>query len=179
MSPLSLEQLAEFIKFYRQPITHFPRAMFRHGPGKQAYTILGLSPGRITMQAAKAAYRKLQAEYHPDKVSHLGKELQELAAIKALQFNLAFRRKSHRSPRHGRWSHHQRGVVTVHGQRRTSERFRQQVSLVRGSSLASAALQRMRPMVPAPPSPRKIGQGSGNLQTRRTGTETRTKRRGQ
>ena len=28
MSPLSLEQLAEFIKFYRQPLTHFPRAMF-------------------------------------------------------------------------------------------------------------------------------------------------------
>lgn len=56
---------------------------------RQAYSILGLPPGRITIQEAKAAYRKLQSEHHPDKVSHLGKEMQELAAIKSLQLNLA------------------------------------------------------------------------------------------
>lgn len=29
------------------------------------------------------------AEYHPDKVAHLGKELRELAALKCVEFNLA------------------------------------------------------------------------------------------
>src|ERR1700726_59761 len=31
---LSLEQVAEFKKFHGQPVTHFPRAVLRHDPGK-------------------------------------------------------------------------------------------------------------------------------------------------
>jgi len=31
------------------------------------------------------------AEYHPDKVSHLGQELREVAARRALEINLAMR----------------------------------------------------------------------------------------
>jgi hypothetical protein len=56
---------------------------------RDAYEILGLQPGRTTLSEAKAAYRLRMAEYHPDKVAHLGKELRDLAARKALEINLA------------------------------------------------------------------------------------------
>jgi hypothetical protein len=56
---------------------------------RQAYEILGLPPGRISIEKVTKAYRELQSQYHPDRVAHLGPEFQELAAMKALQFNLA------------------------------------------------------------------------------------------
>jgi len=56
---------------------------------RQAFEILGLPPGRITLAEAKAAHRRLMSEYHPDKVAHLGEELRKLAAQKALEINLA------------------------------------------------------------------------------------------
>jgi len=42
------------------------------------------------LSAAKRVYHKRVAEYHPDKVSALGRELQSLAARKALAINLAW-----------------------------------------------------------------------------------------
>jgi len=56
---------------------------------RRAYEILGIPPGRITLSVAQAAHRARVAEYHPDKVTHLGKELQELAARKTTEINLA------------------------------------------------------------------------------------------
>ena len=56
---------------------------------RQAYEILGLPPGRTTLKLARTAYHTRIAEYHPDKVAHLGQELRELAARKALEINLA------------------------------------------------------------------------------------------
>ena len=56
---------------------------------RQAYEILGIPPDRISMKDVKKTYRDLMTQYHPDRVAHLGKELQELAARKALHFNLA------------------------------------------------------------------------------------------
>jgi hypothetical protein len=56
---------------------------------RHAYEILGIPPGRTTLSAAQAAYRARIAEYHPDKTAHLGKELQELAARKTVEINLA------------------------------------------------------------------------------------------
>jgi hypothetical protein len=50
-----------------------------------------LSPGRITLSEARAAWRARIALYHPDKVDHLGQELRDLAARKALEINLAIR----------------------------------------------------------------------------------------
>ena len=58
---------------------------------RQAHEILGLPPGRVTLGVARIAYRARMAEYHPDKVSHLGQELREVAARRALEINLAMR----------------------------------------------------------------------------------------
>jgi hypothetical protein len=58
---------------------------------RRAYEILGIPPGRITIEAARMAYRQRMAEYHPDKVAHLGPELRELAERKATEFNLAIK----------------------------------------------------------------------------------------
>jgi hypothetical protein len=56
---------------------------------RQAYEILGLRPGRTTITEVKKAFHARMAEYHPDKVAHLGVELRELASRKAVQINLA------------------------------------------------------------------------------------------
>ena len=42
------------------------------------YTILGVTPG-ASKDEIKAAYRRLAAQYHPDKVQHLGQEFQKMA----------------------------------------------------------------------------------------------------
>jgi DnaJ like chaperone protein len=44
-----------------------------------------------TSQEARRAYRERIAEYHPDKVAHLGKELRDLASRKTLEINLAMK----------------------------------------------------------------------------------------
>lgn len=57
--------------------------------------ILGLE-GEITRDDINAAYRKQASLYHPDKVSHLGEDLQKLASKKMKEINKAaeyFRRK--------------------------------------------------------------------------------------
>jgi hypothetical protein len=58
---------------------------------RQAYANLGIAPGRISIDEVRKIYRNLQKQYHPDRVAHLGKEIQELAARKALSFNLAMK----------------------------------------------------------------------------------------
>ena len=59
------------------------RAETSQSPGhnnrpKTPYEVLGVSPG-ATKEQIRSAYRKLANQYHPDKVAHLGRELQELA----------------------------------------------------------------------------------------------------
>ena len=57
--------------------------------------MLGLR-GRTTRQDVRKRYRELASQYHPDKVSHLGEELQDVAKRKMKQINEAydyFRRK--------------------------------------------------------------------------------------
>jgi hypothetical protein len=56
---------------------------------RQGYEILGLPPGKVTLSEVKAAYRAQMLGHHPDRVSHLGPELQALALIKSTEFNLA------------------------------------------------------------------------------------------
>ena len=51
---------------------------------KDPYEILGLKPG-ASPEEIQAAYRQAAQAYHPDKVSHLGRELQELAQEKFIK----------------------------------------------------------------------------------------------
>jgi len=53
------------------------------------YAMLGVKPG-ATKEEIKAAYRVAVAQYHPDKVAHLGKELQELAHRKFVAIQEAY-----------------------------------------------------------------------------------------
>lgn len=73
--------------------SHGPKGPRPSGPsvGTEAYyaNILELK-GKCTKEEIKSAYRKLIAEYHPDKVAHLGTELRELASTKAKALNEAF-----------------------------------------------------------------------------------------
>lgn len=53
------------------------------------YQILEVAPG-VSSNQIKAAYIKQMAQYHPDKVSHLGKELQAFAEEKAKSIQEAY-----------------------------------------------------------------------------------------
>ncbi|HEY6306700.1 MAG TPA: restriction endonuclease [Candidatus Angelobacter sp.] len=58
------------------------------------YAVLGVSPN-ASLEEIRAAYRREMVNYHPDKVAHLGKELQELAKTKAQEINRAFEELAH------------------------------------------------------------------------------------
>jgi len=53
------------------------------------YTLLEVSP-RASPDEIKAAYKRAVSRYHPDKVTHLGKEFQELAHKKLLAIQQAY-----------------------------------------------------------------------------------------
>ena len=60
------------------------------GPGHpDPYAVLEIDPGAST-EEIKAAYRRLVAQYHPDKVQHLGKDLQELAEERFKEIQRAY-----------------------------------------------------------------------------------------
>jgi hypothetical protein len=56
---------------------------------KDPYSVLGLSPG-ASKQEIHDAYRRLAHKYHPDKVSHLGEDFQELARQRFLEIQQAY-----------------------------------------------------------------------------------------
>ena len=53
------------------------------------YSVLGLS-NRATVDDIKKAYKTLISQYHPDKVSNLGSDLQNLAKKKTQEINEAY-----------------------------------------------------------------------------------------
>ncbi len=53
------------------------------------YATLGV-PRSASQETIQAAYRACMNEYHPDKVTHLGEELQQLAHRKALEIQRAY-----------------------------------------------------------------------------------------
>jgi hypothetical protein len=53
------------------------------------FKILGVEPG-ASPDEIKAAYRRTVAKYHPDKVTHLGKEFQEMAHRKLVAIQRAY-----------------------------------------------------------------------------------------
>jgi hypothetical protein len=60
-------------------------------PPRSPYEVLDLPPD-ADQETIKAAYRKLANQYHPDKVSHLGKEFQELAERKFKEIQEAYQK---------------------------------------------------------------------------------------
>ncbi|MBI4412988.1 MAG: DnaJ domain-containing protein [candidate division NC10 bacterium] len=66
-----------------------PRADGAREREEDPYVVLGLEPD-ASQEEVKAAYRRLVAQYHPDKVTHLGKEFQELAHRRLLQIQRAY-----------------------------------------------------------------------------------------
>jgi uncharacterized membrane protein YkvA (DUF1232 family) len=54
------------------------------------YEVLGI-PSSASADAIRVAYKARMQEYHPDKVAHLGEELQQLAHRKALEIQQAYR----------------------------------------------------------------------------------------
>lgn len=57
------------------------------------YRVLGV-PSMASADEIKAAYRLRMAEYHPDKVAHLGPELRKLADLKTKAIQRAYERLS-------------------------------------------------------------------------------------
>jgi hypothetical protein len=53
------------------------------------HEVLGLRPG-ASQEEIREAYRRLSQQYHPDKVSHLGDEFQELAQKKFVEIQQAY-----------------------------------------------------------------------------------------
>ncbi|MBW1739760.1 MAG: DnaJ domain-containing protein [Deltaproteobacteria bacterium] len=58
-------------------------------PEEDPYEILSIQRD-ASQQEIKAAYKRLAAQYHPDKVQHLGKEFQELAHKKFVAIQKAY-----------------------------------------------------------------------------------------
>ncbi len=62
---------------------------YRNAPPKDPYAILGVRPG-ASEKEIHAAYRKAVQKYHPDKVTHLGEDFQQLAKKKFVEIQLAY-----------------------------------------------------------------------------------------
>ena len=58
-------------------------------PAFDPYEVLGI-PASASAEAIQSAYKARMKEYHPDKVAHLGEELQELAHRKVLEIQQAY-----------------------------------------------------------------------------------------
>lgn len=56
---------------------------------KSPFEVLELSP-QANKEEIEAQYRKLMSQYHPDKVNHLGPELQKTAHQKTLEIKAAY-----------------------------------------------------------------------------------------
>jgi len=61
----------------------------RAGESPDPHTLLGVDRG-ASADEIRAAYRRLVAQYHPDKVSHLGQEFQDMAHQKLIAIQQAY-----------------------------------------------------------------------------------------
>ncbi|MBW2038068.1 MAG: DnaJ domain-containing protein [Deltaproteobacteria bacterium] len=67
----------------------FERERETQAGSKDPYEILGVAPG-ASREEIRSAYRRAAQAYHPDKVSHLGPELQQLAKKKFIEIQEAY-----------------------------------------------------------------------------------------
>ena len=68
-----------------------PEAASDNSPEKDPHEVFGLSPS-ASREEIESRYRELAQQYHPDKVSHLGEELQKVAHEKMLEITAAYRK---------------------------------------------------------------------------------------
>ncbi len=78
---------------FRKERTHNGAASKAQTDLKDPYEILGVKPG-ASPEEIRAAYRRAAQAYHPDKVSHLGQEFQELAKKKFIEIQEAYEKLS-------------------------------------------------------------------------------------
>lgn len=62
---------------------------FSTPPQETPYQVLGISP-EASMEDIKAAYKKALFEYHPDKVTHLGLDIKQVAKDKTEKIMAAY-----------------------------------------------------------------------------------------
>ena len=57
---------------------------------KSHYELIGVDP-TADAETIKKAFRREITQYHPDKVTHLGAEFQEMAAMRAAELTTAYK----------------------------------------------------------------------------------------
>ena len=82
-----IQQIAQYLNI-SQPDFDSIKAMFIKDT-KSAYRILEITPD-ATDEEIKKAYRKMAVKYHPDKVSHLGEDVQNAAKVKFQKVSEAY-----------------------------------------------------------------------------------------
>jgi restriction system protein len=92
--PISLVSGAEILRWINGAYSSRDQRTSRRNANTNSrafdpYAVLGLSRG-ASLEEIRAAYLREMVNYHPDKVAHLGKELQELAKVKAQDINRAY-----------------------------------------------------------------------------------------
>ncbi len=102
-----LSVMALLVYFYRRQLRQYAarattgngerdgRERIHRGEGEPSekssdpYEVLGI-PASASKKTIKAAYKARMHEYHPDKVAHLGEELQKVAHRKAQEIQRAY-----------------------------------------------------------------------------------------
>lgn len=82
-----IQQIAQYLNI-SQPDFDSIKAMFIKDT-KSAYKILEITPD-ASNDEIKKAYRKMAVKYHPDKVSHLGEDVQNAAKVKFQKVSEAY-----------------------------------------------------------------------------------------
>src|SRR5207247_9957550 len=125
---------------------------------KDYYQLLEIAPG-ATADEVKRAFRQQIARYHPDKVQHLGKEFQAMAADRAAELTEAYRILGEE----GRRSEYDRALA---------ESGAQPAAAAPAPASAGAAATHHSPEPYTPPPPPQGGHGPG-AEPRTDGTFTR------
>lgn len=88
--PAEISVISEISNYFGISISDFEslKAMFVKDSGS-AYKILEITPD-ATDEELKKAYRRMAVKYHPDKVSHIGEDVQKSAKEKFQQLNNAY-----------------------------------------------------------------------------------------